>query len=344
MDACRKPLSRRDFLKLGAAGLLGLASAGLRLDPGLAAVPGQQGRVTVGLLSVRDRPSPDGTEVKQYWRDLVLPITGTGIDDDEKAYNRVWYQIGSEGYAYSGNIQPVRTVLNQPLTSLPPGGALVEVSVPFTDAHLGPGKASKVAYRLYYETTHWADQVTYDEEKRAWYRLLDDKFKTFYYAPAAHLRPLGENDLAPISPHIENVNKSIEIRLIQQLVVAYEHSTPVFAARTATGGRFRSGTYSTPIGRFLTYHKRPSRHMAAGDLASNGFDLPGVPWVLYITESGISLHGTYWHNDYGRPRSHGCINLTPAAAKWLYRWTEPVVPPGDEFAYKSYGTLVEIIE
>ncbi len=61
--------------------------------------------------------------------------------------------------------------------------------------------------------------------------------------------------------------------------------------------------------------------MAAGDIASNGFDLPGVPWVLYITESGISFHGTYWHNDYGRPHSHGCINLAPQAAKWLFRWT-----------------------
>lgn len=43
--------------------------------------------------------------------------------------------------------------------------------------------------------------------------------------------------------------------------------------------------------------------MAAGDLAASGFDLPGVPWVQYITKSGISFHGTFWHNDYGRPRS-----------------------------------------
>ena len=107
---------------------------------------------------------------------------------------------------------------------------------------------------------------------------------------------------------------------------------------------YRSGRWTTPIGQFITSYKRPTRHMAAGDIASNGFDLPGVPWVLYITKSGISFHGTYWHNDYGRPRSHGCINLTPQASKWLYRWTMPTVKPGKQFAYEYFGTAVHIFE
>jgi lipoprotein-anchoring transpeptidase ErfK/SrfK len=64
--------------------------------------------------------------------------------------------------------------------------------------------------------------------------------------------------------------------------------------------------------------------------------------VLYITEGGISFHGTYWHNDYGRPHSHGCINLAPQAAKWLFRWTRPSVPPEKPLAYGFVGTQVEI--
>ena len=82
--------------------------------------------------------------------------------------------------------------------------------------------------------------------------------------------------------------------------------------------------------------------MAAGNLAANGFDLPGVPWVSYFTERGVAFHGTYWHNDYGRPRSHGCVNLTPAAAKWIYRWTNPVVPPEKQRMVKSFGTIVNV--
>ena len=79
-----------------------------------------------------------------------------------------------------------------------------------------------------------------------------------------------------------------------------------------------------------------------GHIAASGFDLPGVPWVIYFTKSGISFHGTYWHNDFGHPRSHGCINLTPQAAKWLFRWTLPSVPIDKEFVYGVLGTQVQI--
>jgi hypothetical protein len=42
----------------------------------------------------------------------------------------------------------------------------------------------------------------------------------------------------------------------------------------------------------------------------------------------MSFHGTYWHNDFGQPRSHGCVNMTVQAAKWLFRWSNPVLPFG----------------
>ena len=81
--------------------------------------------------------------------------------------------------------------------------------------------------------------------------------------------------------------------------------------------------------------------MARGNRAT-GYDVPGVPWVSYIDEEGVSFHGTYWHNDYGMPRSHGCINMTPDAAKWLYRWTRPVVPKNELEVWKAHGTAVNV--
>ncbi len=345
MGKMRFTLSRRDFLKLCGAGALGLFLPTAEDFAPLSLLDGQQGRVTTPTLTIYDAPSFQANKVNTYWRDIVLPITGVTISDDEKAYNRVWYRIGEEGYAYSGNIQPVRTLLNEPQLEIPSQGLLAEVSVPYTDAHEQPSRESPVAYRLYYESTHWVEEaVVEDNGEEVWYRLWDDKWKQYYFAPAAHLRILAEEELSPLSPDVPNYRKSIEVRLSQQLVIAYEGTRPVFATRAATGARFSTGRYYTPLGSFMTYHKRPSRHMAAGDLASNGYDLPGVPWVLYITESGVSFHGTYWHNDFGRPRSHGCINLPTQAAKWLYRWTEPVVPPGERYAYEYYGTYVEIIE
>lgn len=338
--------SRRDFLKLVAAGALGLFLPDLPLESVQAQElgPDQQGRVLDGSISVFDVPSFKGKLQRIYWRDLVLPITGIAVSDDEAAHNRIWYRIGDQGYAYSGSIQPVRTVLNQPVSVLPNEGHLAEVTVPYADARWEANKDAEFAYRLYYETTHWVHGLVYDAQGNPWYRIQDDKWKFYYFVPAAHLRILDPQDFSPLSPEVPAQYKVIEVRLAQQLVIAYEENLPVYVVRTATGARFSNGNYSTPTGAFVTFHKRPYRHMAAGDIASNGYDLPGVPWVLYITKSGISFHGTYWHNDYGRPRSHGCINLTPQAARWFYRWTLPVVPHNEQFAYKNFGTAVRIID
>ena len=291
-----------------------------------------------------DEPSLQSKRVEMFWRDLIVPLTGAAISEDEEAYNRVWYEVDGKGYVYSGSVQPVNTVLNQPVRDVPPSGLLGEITVPFSDAHEEPDTATKVAHRLYYETVHWITDTATGADGKTWYRLLDDKFDLYYYIPAQHMRLIPEAELAPISPDVPDTEKLIEVHLAQQLVLAFEASRLVFAARAATGGQFRSGRWSTPQGQFITSYKRPTRHMAAGDIASSGFDLPGVPWVLYITKSGISFHGTYWHNDYGHPRSHGCINLTPQAAKWLYRWTSPVVETGKQFAYEYFGTRVLISE
>ena len=335
-------ISRRDFLKLSGLGLAGLFTPPLNFhfdDP----FTDLQGRVVTRTIWMYDHPSSQATQVKICHRDLLLNITNTTISDDVTASNRVWYEVGKEGFVYSGNIQPVRTILNTPRMDIPINGLLAEISVPFTDAYEMPDKTSKVAYRMYYESTHWVKSVTTGTDGQVWYQVRDDKFNKLYYAHAEHLRIMTEEELAPISPDVPNANKKIQVRLDAQIMIAYENDLPVFVAPVSTGGIYRVGTYTTPTGSFITYYKRPSRHMAAGDITASGFDLAGVPWVQYITESGISLHGTFWHNDFGRPRSHGCVNLSVQAAKWLYRWTIPQVSINKEFAYGGVGTNVEIV-
>jgi lipoprotein-anchoring transpeptidase ErfK/SrfK len=335
-------ISRRDFLKLSGLGLAGLFTPPLNFhfdDPFTDVL----GRVTTRMIWMYDHPSSEATRVKFCQRDALLNITNTTVSDDVTAHNRVWYEIGTEGFVYSGYVQPVRTILNMPRMDIPVKGLLAEISVPFTDAHKTPDKTSKVAYRMYYETTHWIKSVTTSEDGQVWYQVRDDKFDELYYARAEHLRIMVEEELAPLSAHIPNTNKNIQVQLDEQIMVAYENNQPVFVAPVSTGGIYRVGTYTTPKGSFITYYKRPSRHMAAGDIAASGFDLAGVPWVQYITESGISFHGTFWHNDFGRPHSHGCINLSMQTAKWLYRWTSPQVSFNKEFSFGGVGTNVEIV-
>jgi lipoprotein-anchoring transpeptidase ErfK/SrfK len=335
-------ISRRDFLKLSGYGLMGMFLPNLSSHlPEPDDFANLQGRIIDRTVWTFDEPNSKAKRAKLYWHDLVVPITNTTIGDDESAYNRVWYQLDEGGYAYSGGIQPVRTILNQP-QQIPTRGALGEVSVPYTDAYAEADSNADFMYRLYYETVHWVTSTVKAADGSIWYRLLDDKFEQYYYVPASHIRLLSTEELSPLSPNVPDENKRVEVRLDDQLLLAYENAQIVFATRVSSGGKRLSGKYTTPIGNFITYHKRPTRHMAAGDIASNGFDLPGVPWVLYITEGGISFHGTYWHNDYGHPHSHGCINLAPQAAKWLFRWTRPTVPPEKPLAYGFVGTQVEI--
>jgi hypothetical protein len=358
------PLSRREFLKLSGTGLFGLLLSPLGFSLAITEIsedqrfqgvkpiyqadlrnlyPDQQGRVVETKATLYNTPSLSGKKIKDIWQDSVIPITNVTVGDDSIPFNRIWYHIGDEGYIHSGVIQPVRTLINPPIANIPAEGSLAEVTVPFTDARWGPDKDQLFAYRYYYGTTHWVIGLEHEGHLGYWYRVMDDKWEFEFYVPATHLRLIPPDELKPLSPDVPAEFKRLEVRTNEQLVVGYEWDKPVYMARAATGAKFSNGNFETPPGHHITFFKRPSRHMAAGNLAYNGYDLPGVPWISYFTESGMSFHGTYWHNNFGHPRSHGCVNLSPLAAKWLYLWTLPVVPPDQQEVYETYGTAVDVI-
>jgi hypothetical protein len=209
--------------------------------------------------------------------------------------------------------------------------------VPWTQAWTTKDNNLKRAYRFYYASTHWVNQVNSDDYGNVWYKALDDLKGGFYYVLAEDLRRVPAEEVTPITPEVED--KKIVVNLAEQKLSAYENGRVVMAARVSTG--YFEG--ETPKGLFSVERKQPSRHMAANESHGNGFDLPGVPWVSFISWTGVSLHGTYWHNGYGEPRSHGCINLSPQAAKWIYRWTKPNVPENDDYVESDNGTIVEVV-
>ncbi len=362
-----RSITRRDFLKISGISFFAALGFGLpstrrisqlidqgfhhQIPAGLllhqnnieALPPDQQGRVLDAEIFVYDIPSFQGNRIKNHYRDMVLSLTGITVGNSEDSFNMVWYRVGDGGYVHSGSLQPVFTITNEVVSQLPVDGALAEVTVPFTDAHWDPGKDQPVAYRFYYATTYWVVEIVQDPDGDPWYGVLDDKWEYIYYVPAEHLRIIPADELRPISADIPAGEKRIEVHLPEQVLIAYEFDEPVYMARIASGARFSDGDYSTPAGRYTTFHKQSSRHMARGNLAYNGYDLPGVPWNSYITEEGIAFHGTYWHNNFGKPRSHGCINLTPQASKWVYLWTNPVVPVDTPAIYEQTGTVVDII-
>ncbi len=345
-----KEYSRRDFLKGALQGIAGYSILPLIQTPifsnihnSTIGIQPTHGRVISSRVDVYESPAFDSKLVNTLWQDHIHPIESVTIGGEEPEYNRIWYQLGNSGFVHSGNIQPVCIRSNPEFDTIPEEGRLAEITVPFTNAVWNPNSLHLITYRLYYGSVFWVTSAVRDKQNKLWYKIQDDKWKIHYYVEATHMHLFDQEELSGLSPEIPLDKKKIEVRLEDQVVIAYENDVPVFFAKTATGARFIDGDYRTAPGTYITNRKRPSRHMAAGDPAApNSYDLPGIPWVTYLTESGVSFHGTYWHNDYGKPRSHGCINLTPTDAQWIYRWSTPFVPFSEETYQEKTGTIVEI--
>lgn len=300
--------------------------------------------MTESRIRLYSRPNPDGQVVAFKYRDEVATIVRDVVGRGFYPHNHVWFET-PEGYAYSSWAQPVRFAPQAPLPVVPVNGVYVEVTVPFTDARARPETDAPILYRLYYGTTYQAVAGETAEAGSVWYQLNDENVVTMY-ALAEHLRPVAPEEYTPLAPDV--LDKSIVVTLGEQSLTAYEGRRGVFRAGISSGRNFfgADGTTAgslTPAGEHPLWQKRVARHMTGGT-PTDGYDLPGVPWVMYFSGNGAALHGTYWHNDYGTPKSAGCINLRPEDAKWLFRWTLPAVanPPGYVTVEWPGGTKVTI--
>jgi hypothetical protein len=332
--------SRRDFFKLSGASLLAFLFSGLKQDKTAAAVLRMQGRVVYNSLIVRNEPDFTGRKVRSYPLDTILEISEQIQGGTASDYNRTWYRLGGDGFVYSGGVQPVRNELNETVTSIDEKGMLGEITVPIANSAWGINRSPSAGPRLYYASTHWITALVTDAmDGSLWYKAFDNLNNSHYYIRPDAVRIYKAAELAAISSEVSATDKLIQISLDRQLLVAFEKNEPVFAARVATG----QPNYETPTGIFHTFHKRPTYHMTGGADATTMFDLPGVPWDSYFTGEGAAMHGTYWHNDFGHPHSHGCVNMTPQDARWIFRWTIPCVPANERLVLKpGEGTRVVI--
>jgi hypothetical protein len=337
-------LTRREFLKLASAGTLAFALKDLRAERVLAAAVPKHGRITWSGIPLYDAPTFKANKLSVFRADEILEITS--IDENGEPgnpYNSAWYQINGEGYTYSGWIQPVETNYQKPKFDIPTSGQVGEITVPFSITKKDPYVYADNGYRIFYGTTHWVTRVVVTkDEKSIWYEIYDFYLKKSFYVPTHDMRLVPKDELTLLSPEVPNEEKKIVVDLSTQLVTAFEGEKLVFSERCSSGVKGND----TPQGEFRTYHKGPSVHMTnEGDAIEDEtvYSLPGVPWCSFFTGAGNAFHGTYWHNDYGRPRSHGCVNLPSEAAKFLYRWTQPVVPPDEDYIHKpGEGTNVHI--
>ncbi|MHB8874489.1 MAG: L,D-transpeptidase [Myxococcaceae bacterium] len=129
-------------------------------------------------------------------------------------------------------------------------------------------------------------------------------------------------------PGVTEGDRWVDVNLAEQVLVAYQGARPVFATLVSTGR-----TNPTPVGVFRVWIKFAEAEMR-GESNGRPYLVDAVPWTVYFFKD-FALHTAYWHDHFGEPRSHGCVNLSPRDARWLYFWTSPGVPEGWSMVYAS---------
>lgn len=161
------------------------------------------------------------------------------------------------------------------------------------------------------QLSHYAQVALLEERSVAgvrWFRIGEDQWIEGRWVGAARART------RPAS--IGTGAHWVGVNLSEQTLVAYEGDRPVYAALVASG---LSGT-PTVQGIFRTW-----RRLDTGKMTGPGYDIEDVTWTCYFY-SGYALHTAYWHDRFGTPRSHGCVNLSPYDAWWIYQWSAPGGP------------------
>jgi lipoprotein-anchoring transpeptidase ErfK/SrfK len=135
-------------------------------------------------------------------------------------------------------------------------------------------------------------------------------------------------ELQPIPKGLKAYDRWIDVDLSDQTLVAYQGQRPVFATMVSTGKKGSAEeSFQTPTGRFRIYNKQVTSTMDGTTATDGNYAIQDVPWVMYF-EGSYALHGAFWHQSFGRVRSHGCVNLGPSDARWLFFWTTPFLPEG----------------
>ena len=167
-------------------------------------------------------------------------------------------------------------------------------------------------------------EVVHVREERALRGIRFARLDAGWVRTALLMRPNPGVAPAGLGAH----ERWVDVDRAQQTLVALEGGSPVFATLVSTG----RAEHPTQPGEHRVWSKLATTDMSnAGDTeimtATALYTAARVPWVMFFNEDQ-GLHGVFWHDLFGRPRSHGCVNMAPRDAAWLFQWSPPTLPPG----------------
>jgi hypothetical protein len=143
-----------------------------------------------------------------------------------------------------------------------------------------------------------------------------DGWEWYLVGPEQWIRQTNLARILPVDRPPTVKGRWFAVDLYEQVMVAYEEDTPVFATLVSSGLE----DWETNEGIFNVWSRQVNGHMSGAEGQTDFYSLENVPWVMYFDEA-ISLHGTYWHDGFGYRHSHGCVNLTITDAYWAFNWS-----------------------
>jgi lipoprotein-anchoring transpeptidase ErfK/SrfK len=366
----RDALSRKNFIKLVGLSLTSLGMKPIFRFNSEIKFPDYDrlGRVCIiGRVDIKSSPYEGSQTIGVLYEDAVIPWLREVVakEPNYNYFNQRWIET-TDGFIFAANIQPVKNKPNQPIDILPPTslgqGMWAEVTVPYANVTLVNGPSSNswvharidqdLPLRVYYGQVYYIDQIKTDEFGGVFYRANPNYYGgvDMLWVPAEAMYPISSEECTPINPEVEN--KKIIIDVNRQTLSCFEGNTEVYYCRVSTGAKYDMygnsvEKWSTPLGSYLISRKFISLQMSGGTTGAP-YDLPGIGWVSIFATGGVAIHATVWHNDFGTPKSHGCVNTLPEDAKWIFRWSLPQIPydPGmvDISISGDPSTTVQVIE
>ncbi|MCL4298215.1 MAG: L,D-transpeptidase [Anaerolineae bacterium] len=224
---------------------------------------------------------------------------------------QAWYVINENEYVQADQLSPFTPSTFQGITLTGTPGqpfAWLVFDMWASTAPGVPAGSGAPLFKRYTRVTIFEEQLVGD---RYWYRIGPDQW-------------LEQGNLGIVFPiarpqEIGPTDQWIEINLYEQTLAAYEGDRMVYATLVSSGLPY----WQTPPGLFRVWVKVQEGKMSGREGYPDYYYLEDVPWTMYFN-GPVALHGAYWHDKFGQRHSHGCVNLTPKDALWLYNWATPV--------------------
>ncbi len=267
---------------------------------------------------------------------LLPPDSWVSIDEVLEQDGRQWYRIGEQAYVLADAVQTAApslfhgVAITQPLAY-----PLVYIATQGLNVRARPGAAADnppIGTLNRYETADFLGSRRAGDA--LWHQIGENRWIHGAYARVVF--PVQRPEGVPADA------RWIAVDLAQQTLSAYEGDQLVFVTLVSTG----RPPWFTPKGLNRIWIKKQTGDMQGGIVERGDYyALQDVPWIMYFNKD-VGLHAAYWHDRFGYPSSHGCVNLSPLDARWLFDWATPQLPfPGSSHVYASQnnpGTWVYV--